>query len=272
MTRIGFIGAGKMAEALIKSIVEIKEEEYDIIASDISETRLEIVGAIGKVKTTKDNSNVISDSDIIFIAVKPQNIREVLNELAETEKLVISIAAGISIDILESYLLKARVIRIMPNIPCLVGEMAGGFALGTKATKKDREILENILKNAGRIHLLSEKQLDAVTALSGSGPAFISYIINAMVEGAVIQGLPSDIASKLTIQTILGTGKLLRDTTITPKGLISMVSSPGGTTEAGLLIFEKSALKKIIERTIIAATEKSKELRDKVREKESNKV
>lgn len=258
--KVGFIGAGKMGEALIRSILNIKDMPVSIIASDISEERRELISKLEGVEATKDNRKVLENSDVIFIAVKPQNIHEVLDEIKDTNKLVISIAAGIPLRRLEAKLTKARVIRIMPNTPCLVGEMAGGFALGTRATKADAKMLMRLLEKSGKIFQLEERHLDTVTALSGSGPAFIAYIIKAMAEGAVKQGLPRDVAEHLAVQTALGTGKLLRDMNLSPEALITMVSSPSGTTVAGRQILENSDVKDVLEKTIAAATERSREL------------
>jgi pyrroline-5-carboxylate reductase len=260
MLKIGFIGAGIMAEALIKSILLTKEMNVYIIASDILKERREKVSKLDKVESTTDNYKVVNASDVIFIAVKPQKIDEILDEIKDTDKLIISIAAGVPISRLEKKLLKARVIRIMPNTPCLVSEMAGGFSLGKRATKKDGELLVDLLKNAGKIFQLDELYLDVVTALSGSGPAFIAYLVKSMVDGAIKQGLPPEIAKDLAIQTTFGTGKLLRDMDLSFEDLIFMVSSPGGTTIAGIQILESSDVKNVIEKTIAVATARGREL------------
>jgi pyrroline-5-carboxylate reductase len=258
--RVGFIGAGKMGEALIRSMLGLDDLQVSVIASDVSAERRELIGRLDGVEATESNLRVVDESDVVFVAVKPQNIDEVLDEIRDTDKLVISIAAGILLRRLEGKLTKARVIRVMPNIPCLVGEMAGGFSLGTRATDEDAEMLMALLKNAGRIFRLDEKHLDTVTALSGSGPAFIAYIIEAMADGAVKQGLPSDVAEQLAVQTALGTGKLLRDMKLTPEELISIVSSPGGTTVAGRQVLEESDVKDVIEKTITKAITRGREL------------
>ncbi|MEW5936392.1 MAG: pyrroline-5-carboxylate reductase [Candidatus Thermoplasmatota archaeon] len=259
MLTVGFIGAGKMAEALIRAILTL-DEEIKIIASDVVEDRRRLMGTIERVEATDNNRRVAAEADIIFLAVKPQTMDAILEEIQDTEKLVVSIAAGIGIGRMEAKLTRARVIRIMPNTPCLVGEMAGGFALGSRATQNDAEQVLRLLRNAGRIYQLDERHLDAVTALSGSGPAFIAYIIKAMAAGAVRQGLPQDVALKLAVQTALGTGKLLREMNLSPDALIAMVSSPGGTTVAGRGVLESSDVKAVLEQTIAAATERGREL------------
>ncbi len=258
--KVGFIGAGKMAEALIRAMVNIENTDVSVIASDVMQDRRTLMDSIEGVRATDDNKEVVSGSDVIFIAVKPQIIDVIFEEMGETEKLVISIAAGISISLLETGLPKARVIRIMPNTPCLVGEMAGGFALGSQATEEDAQLLLKLVSNAGKIFQLDEGLMDAVTGLSGSGPAYVAYIIRAMADGGVKQGLPEDIALKLAVQTVMGTGKLLRDMDLDPDTLITMVSSPGGTTVAGRSVLENSDVKEVLEKTIKAATERGKEL------------
>ena len=258
--KVGFIGAGKMGEALIRSMLGIEDLQISVLASDVSAERRKLISKLVGVEATESNLRVVDESDVVFVAVKPQNIDEVLDEIRDTDKLVVSIAAGIPLRRLEAKLTKARVIRVMPNAPCLVGEMAGGFSLGVRATDEDADTLRALLKNAGIIFRLDEKHLDAVTALSGSGPAFIAYIIKSMADGAVKQGLPEDVAEQLAVQTALGTGKLLRDMKLSPEELISIVSSPGGTTVAGRQVLEESDVKDIIEKTITKAITRGREL------------
>ncbi len=234
MLKVGFIGAGKMAEALIRAMATTEDVDLSIIASDIMEDRLALMDTIEGVTATPHNKEVVANSDVIFIAVKPQMIDDILEEMKEFEKLVVSIAAGIGLEQLESGLPRARVIRIMPNTPCLVGEMAGGFALGSRASEEDAQLLLRLTSNAGRIYQLDENLMDAVTALSGSGPAFVAYIVKAMADAGAMQGLPEDVALELAVQTVMGTGKLLRDMKLDPDTLITMVSSPGGSAYRNL--------------------------------------
>ncbi len=256
---IGFIGAGKMAEALISAILKSKLSK-SMIASDVDGKRLEYIKTKHKINITKNNKEVIHSSDIVVLAVKPQIINSVLEEIKETNKLIVSIAAGITIKHLESKLKKARVIRVMPNTPCLVGEMAAGFSKGTKAKQEDVLIVEEILNSSGKAFYLNEDMLDAVTALSGSGPAFIARLLEWMIEGAKKEGLKEDVAQELAYQTAIGTGRLLQEKGITPKELVDMVSSPNGTTVAGRDVLENSDVKEILMKTIEAAAKRSKEL------------
>jgi pyrroline-5-carboxylate reductase len=261
MTAIGFVGAGKMAEALIKAILKAKITK-NIIASDVSAKRLSYIKKNLKIKATKSNKEVANKSDVVILAVKPQNMGSVLDELkdAAKNKLIVSIAAGVKIKKIEDKLNKSRVIRVMPNTPCLVGEMAAGFAVGKNAKDKDIKLVANILNSAGKAFVVCESMLDAVTGLSGSGPAFMAYILEGMIEAGAKQGLSKDVASELAMQTMRGTGKLLQETGLSPKELIDMVSSPGGTTVAGRSVLEKSDVKKVIGKTIEAAVKRSREL------------
>jgi len=251
--KIGFIGAGKMAEALIRAVLKSNSNE-DIIASDVNENRLKYIEKEIKIKTTKNNKEVVENSDIVFLAVKPQNMEEVLDEIENIVKnqLIVSIAAGIDLNYLESRLKDKRIIRIMPNTPCLVGEMAAALSPGKNAKDEDTKIIEEVLNSAGNALVLKEDMLDSVTALSGSGPAFIAYLLDAMIEGAVKQGLSKDAARELAFQTALGTGKLMKEQGLTPKELIDIVSSPNGTTAAGMEILKKSDVKDILMKTIEA--------------------
>jgi pyrroline-5-carboxylate reductase len=257
--KIGFIGAGKMAEALITAILNSKITK-EIITSDINTNRLNYLKKELKIKTTNDNKEILN-SDIIFLAVKPQVMDNVLEEIEDTDKLVVSIAAGITIGHLESKLKNARVIRVMPNTPCLVGEMAAGFSLGKKVKDDDVKLIEELLNSAGKAYLLNEKLLDGVTGLSGSGPAFVAYLLEGMIEAGVKEGLNKDIATELALQTFKGTAKLLQETGISPLELIDMVSSPGGTTVEGMSVLKKSDVKSVLRETIKAAAKRSKELK-----------
>ena len=263
MLRIGFIGAGKMAEALIKAVIDSKiTHSKNIYASDKNKERLEYIKKETKINVFNDNKKIINNSDIVFLAVKPQNMDEVLDEIKDIVKnqLIVSIAAGITLKRLESKLKNRRIIRVMPNTPCLVGEMAAGFSLGKNCNDKDAKIIEEILNSAGKAFLIKEELLDAVTGLSGSGPAFIAYLLEGMIEGGVKSGLNRDIATELALQTAKGTAKLLQETGMTTQELIKAVSSPGGTTIAGREILESSDVKEILIKTIEKAAKRSKEL------------
>jgi|SRR3989344_5211029 len=259
---ISFIGTGKMAAALISAIYNNKLAK-EITASDHYEENLrKIKSKFKNIKTTANNKEAARNSDIIFICVKPQDIDVVLNEIKNEirSQLVISIAAGIKIKYIESILGKRRIIRVMPNINCLVGEMAAGFSAGEYATKEDIKDVEKLLNCAGISFLMKEEMLDIVTAISASGAGFFVYFIDAIAQEAIKNGMPKDVAYKMVEKTALGTGKLLSESNITTTELMSMIKSKKGTTEAGLKILEKNKTNKIIEKTINAAIKRSREL------------
>lgn len=260
--RLAFIGTGKMANALISCIYN-KKIAKSIIASDKNEENLEKIKKQFYIKTTIDNKETIKNSNIVFICVKPQDIDDVLDEIKDIlkEQLVVSIAAGIKLKHLESKLKNKRVIRVMPNINCLVGEMAAGLSAGKHATKEDMNNVLKVLNSAGIAFFMKEKLLDTVTALSGSGPAFFAYFIKAFESAGIKNGLPRDMAFKLAAQTAFGTGKLLIEKNIPPDELIGMVASKKGTTIAGLKVLKDYKVKDILIKTINAAVRRSKELR-----------
>jgi len=261
MYKIGFIGAGNMAFALAKAIKNAKLAS-SIIASDVNDERLDFVKKELNIEVTKNNAEVLNKSYIVFLAVKPQVMDAVLDEIKNKikDQLIISIAAGIKLKKLELKLRNAKVIRVMPNTPCLVGEMAAGFSAGKNVTDKEIKIIEEVLNSAGKAFYLKEELLDAVTGLSGSGPAFVARLIEAFLEGGQKQGLNKDVAYELTLQTFKGTAALLQESGLTPDELVKVVSSPGGTTVAGRELLEKSDYKKILHETIARATKRSKEL------------
>ena len=262
MKDIAFIGTGKMATALISAIYK-NNLAKSITASDRNEDNLnKIKSKFSQIKTTKDNKEAVKNSEIIFICVKPQDIDIVLNEIKAEIKgqLVISIAAGIKIGHIESILGEKRVIRVMPNINCLVGEMAAGFSAGKYATKEDIKTVEKLLDCSGISFLIKEDLIDAVSSISGAGPAFFAYFIDAMAKAGIKNGVEKEIAYKLAAKTALGTGRLLLEKNLAPDEVISMVASKKGVTLAGLAVLEKNKTKKILEKTINAAIKRSKEL------------
>ena len=255
---ISFIGTGKMAAALISCIYKNNE----IIASDHKEENLARIKSQFKIKTTTDNKEAVRNSDIIFICVKPQDIDFVLHETKNEIKnqLVVSIAAGIKIKHIESILGKKRIIRIMPNINCLVGEMAAGLCAGKYATRDDIKTVSEILNSAGISFLIKEDLMDALSAVSGAGPAFFAYFIQAIADAGVKKGLSKELSYKLAAKTALGTGKLLIEKNLGPENLIKMVASKRGVTLAGLKVLNKHKVKKILEKTFNAAYKRSREL------------
>ncbi len=263
--KIGFIGGGKMGEALINGILRAGLSSSDkIMVSDVDKKRLQILEKEAGIKTTQDNKKITSDSDIIILAVKPNMMGSVLDELNSeitSKHLIISIAAGIPLSFIESSLNKGcRAIRVMPNTPCLVGETAAGYALGKKATRNDGKLVGQILDAVGKSFLLEEKYLDAVTGLSGSGPAFIYVVIEALADGGVKMGLPRDVAITLAAQTAFGAAKMVLESGTHIGQLRDSVTSPGGTTIEGLHALEKGGIRNALIDAVETATKKSKSL------------
>jgi len=259
---ISFIGTGKMAAALISCIYK-NNLAKSIITSDHKEENLRKIKSKFRIKTTKNNTEAVRNSDIVFICVKPQDIDAVLNEIKNDVKnqLIVSIAAGIKIKYIESVLGKKRIMRVMPNINCLVGEMAAGFSAGRYATKEDIKEVEKLLNSAGIAYFVKEELLDAVTAVGGgSAPAFFAYFIEAVAKEGIKNGLPEQIAYGLAAKAALGTGKFILEKKISPEEIIRMVASKKGTTVAGLKALKKHKVNKMIGKTIDAAIKRSKEL------------
>jgi pyrroline-5-carboxylate reductase len=262
---IGFLGAGKMATALAKGFVRAElTTPKEIIASDpYPLARKSFTGEIGS-KTTASNCDVAKTARVLILATKPDQVATALAEISGAftkNHLLISIAAGVTISKLESLLTAgARVIRVMPNTPALVGEGASAFALGKNASVSDAELAKRLLSAVGVALQVKESLLDAVTGLSGSGPAYVYQFIEALSDGGVAAGLPRDIATKLAAQTVLGAAKMVLETGQHPGALKDQVTSPGGTTIEGLHALEKGKLRATVMSAVRAATEKSKKL------------
>jgi pyrroline-5-carboxylate reductase len=264
-SNIGFLGAGKMATALARGFVRAEIAfPREIIASARSAATRKSFGAETDAKVTASNADVLKFANIIFLGVKPVQVAEVLTEQSEnftSQHLLISIAAGVTLAKLEAALpAGVRVIRVMPNTPALVGEGASAFALGKNATAADGELARKLLSAVGVALPVKENLLDAVTGLSGSGPAYVYQFIEALSDGGVASGLPRDIATKLAAQTVLGAAKMVLETGQHPGALKDQVTSPGGTTIEGLHALEKGKLRATVISAVRAATEKSKKL------------
>jgi pyrroline-5-carboxylate reductase len=257
---IGFIGGGNMAEALIKGIV--RSGMKDIMVSEPREERRSYLEKQYNVRTSPDNKEVVGNCNIIILAVKPQHMDNVtagICALISPDKLIVSIAAGITLSYLTSRLKTSNIIRVMPNTPALVQEGMSVLSLCECIPDKDMTIIRDIFMSVGQVLVLPEKYMDAVTAVSGSGPGFIAYFAECMIESGVRSGLNMDNASQLVIQTLIGTAKLL-ETGMPPDKLREMVTSPGGTTAAGLKVFEEKGMKDTIAAVVQAAVRRSKEL------------
>jgi pyrroline-5-carboxylate reductase len=249
-----------MGFALAKAI-SVRFSDLQIFVCDLRKERIALFEReLPRVRALSNPEQVAEAAEVIFVAVKPQDIQPVLEAIRDTDRLVISIAAGVPIRRLEGTLSSARVVRVMPNTPCLVGAMAAGYAFGSRIQPQDRDVVKQLLGAAGYAAEVVEGQLDAVTGLSGSGPAFVARLIEAFIEAGRGLGLDEEVARDLSVQTFLGTAKLLAETGMEPQTLVDMVSSPKGTTVAGRQVLESSGFSGVIERTIQAAAERSKEL------------
>lgn len=263
--RIGFIGGGQMARALARGFVIAKVvQAAHLIASDpIAEARAAFEKETGG-RATGDSGRVIEASDVVFLAVKPQAMAEVLAAIAPkltSKHLIVSIAAGVSLAKLAQGLgAERRIVRVMPNTPCLVGQSASGYALGSAASEVDGEQVARLMGAVGVAARVSEPLLDAVTGLSGSGPAYIYQVIEALSDGGVKAGLPRDIATRLAAQTVLGAAQMVLSTGQHTGELKDMVTSPGGTTIAGLAVLERSGVRGAFIDAVVAATERAREL------------
>lgn len=257
-----------MAEAILAGLLKSKTATpSNIILSDPSEKRLLHLKKNYKAKTTKSNIEAVNSATIILLAVKPQVMPDVLEEIKgsiTSGHLVISIAAGIKISFIKSFLGKnSKVIRVMPNTPALVGMGISAIASDKRVLSSDLSKAQIILNAVGKTVLLDERYLDAVTGLSGSGPAYFFLIIEALIEAGVAAGLSRAVSKELVIETAKGAVCLLQETGKSPAELREMVTSPGGTTVAGLKVLEEGALRSTIIKAVEAATARSKELSGK---------
>jgi pyrroline-5-carboxylate reductase len=254
-----------MATALAKGFIRAGlVTPKNLIASDPIQNARSAFTRETSAKATASNSEVAEFADVLILAVKPDQTGAVLAEVHEhfTDKhLLISIAAGVPLAKLESSLgPTARLIRVMPNTPALIGASASGFALGKAALPQDGELAQRLFSAVGMAFQVKESLLDAVTGLSGSGPAYVYLFIEGLSDGGVASGLPRDIATQLAAQTVLGSARMVLETGLHPGALKDMVTSPGGTTIEGLHELEKGKLRGTVISAVRAATDKSKKL------------
>ena len=257
---IGFIGGGNMAEALIKGMKA--HGMKDILVSEPIGVRRKYIEDTYGVTTTTSNRTVVSSCSSIVLAVKPQQIDSVLDEisdLVDDEKTVVSIAAGITLNYLQLKLKTKRLVRAMPNTPAMVQEGMTVMSLCECFTNRDLAIVREMFMAVGKVLILPEHYMDAVTALSGSGPAFFALFVEAMEEAGIAMGLTDNNASELAVQTLIGTARFLEDG-IPPSKLREMVTSPGGTTAAGLMVFKEKNLNGIVTEALLAARKRASEL------------
>jgi pyrroline-5-carboxylate reductase len=266
MKKVGFIGAGNMAGALIKGLIKAKlYTPQEILVSDALPAQLRKVKRLYQVEGTQENQTVVRVARTIVLAVKPQIIDQVLSDIRRTvtkSKLFISIAAGVPLKRLEKGLGgDARVIRVMPNTPALLGKSMTVVVRGKKAKAVDEKLALTFFRGVGdALAVQDEKLLDPVTGLSGSGPAYVYLFAEALIAGGVKKGLSPAVAERLTFQTLEGAVAMLKETKQSPKELREMVTSPGGTTLAGLTCLEQGQFFQTVRAAVGAATRRSREL------------
>jgi pyrroline-5-carboxylate reductase len=263
--RVGFVGGGNMAEALIRGLLGTNLVPADLLAAtDVRAERTAQLIRQFAITAHGDNARLVREADVVILAVKPQIMATVLAEVAPAvtaRHLLVSIAAGVSTATIRAALGKdARIIRVMPNTPALVLQGATAIARGQGLTAEDLGVAEEIFGAVGRVVVLDESLMDAVTGLSGSGPGYVALVVEALADGGVKMGLDRATAMTLATQTVLGAAQLLAETGMHPGALKDMVSSPGGTTIAGVSALEEGGLRHTLIRAVERATLRSREL------------
>ncbi|MCG9969547.1 pyrroline-5-carboxylate reductase [Pelotomaculum terephthalicicum JT] len=265
--RIGCLGGGAMGEALVAGMLrEGLVDASEIYVSDIEHRRLEYLNKKWGVNTASDNIAVVKAADIIILAVKPQVIIPLLKEIVPAvrkEHTFISIAAGVAIEQIQScFAGRIPVVRAIPNTPCLVGEGATALSAGKYAGEENMRKAMAVFAAAGKAVVVPEALLDSVTGLSGSGPAYMYVIMEGFIDGAVRLGLPRDTARVLIAQTMLGAAKMVLETGEHPGKLKDMVTTPGGTTMAGLFALEEGGVRALMMKAVANATQRAREMSD----------
>ncbi len=264
--KLGIIGGGMMAEAIASRLLELGiYAPGDVLVSEPNADRQALWRDRYGVAVTADNTAIVSAAAVVLLAIKPQILPLVsaaLDGVAMPDggQAIVSILAGTPLKALEAAFPDRAVIRVMPNTPATVGAGISALAWGTRVNESDREAARRILGAVGEVVEVSETQLDAVTGLSGSGPGYVALIVEALTDGGVAVGLARPIAAKLAVQTVLGTGQLLAETGIHPAELKDRVTSPGGTTIAGIATLEAAGLRSALIAAVQAATARSREL------------
>lgn len=262
--KIGFIGGGNMAEALIKGLLAGGFPVDRVIASEPSEMRRDHLQEEYGIELTVDNVELMEKCEIVVLSIKPQIADEVLEEISgsySNDKLLVSILAGVSCHQIEKHLAGSpRVVRVMPNTPALVSEGASAICRGHNSTKEDLQLVKQLFETVGKVQVIDERQMDAATGLSGSGPAYIYTVIEALADGGVREGLRRDVAHALAVQTVVGAALMVRETGEHPAILRDRVCSPGGTAITGVSTLEKKGLRTTLMEAVSAASNRSREL------------
>ncbi|MBP7929203.1 MAG: pyrroline-5-carboxylate reductase [Acidimicrobiia bacterium] len=264
MNHIAIVGGGQMGEALLVGLAKKDDNSLSVVETSDGRRRylterfdgISVYGRLSELPELDNNSYVY------LLAVKPHLLLTAIEALPERGRgcLVISVAAGVRTEAIESMLPDARVVRVMPNTPALVGAGASAISGGASATQDDVDLTERLMRVVGSAHVVPENQLDAVTGLSGSGPAYVFLFAEALIEGAVFEGLPRDVATQLAAQTLLGAARMLAESGSSPADLRAAVTSPGGTTARGLAELEKGAVRASVAGAVSAAAERSRQL------------
>ncbi len=265
MNRIGFIGAGQMAKSLAVGIATSSSDDVQILIADPSDAACESfqidVGARAKVTRLATNQELVLQSDLVFLAIKPQFLRSAISNVDfGSEPLVVSVLPGFQIFQLERMLGMGRIIRVMPNTPCLIGKGASAVSAGKNVEPTDVERVVGFLQSVGTVVQVEEGMLDSVTGLSGSGPAYVLTFIESLIDGAVLTGMPRSVARELALQTVIGAAVMMEQTGEHPAVLRDRVTSPGGTTIAALKVLEETSFRDAVISAVLAATERSREL------------
>lgn len=262
--RIGFIGGGAIAEALIKGLLHTQMVQPEqVVAADINAGRRELLAERYQIGVTADTGEVAKAVDVLFLTIKPQIIHQVLDSVAPVvakSTIVISVAAGVPISLLQGKLPGVPIVRVMPNTPVAVGEGMSAYSLGKYAGPAVGQLAEAIFSSVGKAVEVEEDTMDAVTGLSGSGPAYVFMMIDALADAGVRVGFSRRVALLLAAQTLHGAAKMVLETGEHPAQLRDMVTSPGGTSITGIHMLEQSGVRAALIDAVVAATERSKEM------------
>ncbi|KOA19077.1 pyrroline-5-carboxylate reductase [Clostridium homopropionicum DSM 5847] len=264
--KIGFIGCGNMASAMIKGIVKSNLiEGKNIIAGDPDKAKLEKIKEETNILIGKNNIDVVKNSDILFLSVKPNKYKDVISEIKESineNTIIVTIAAGITIENSESFLgsKERKIVRVMPNTPALVGEGMSALCPNKNVTNEELEEIKKIFKCFSKVEVIEEVHMDTVTALTGSSPAYVFMFIEALADGAVLKGLPRDKAYKMAAQAVYGSAKMVLETGKHPGSLKDDVCSPGGTTIEAVFVLEKGGMRAAVIEAMEKCVDKAKNM------------
>jgi pyrroline-5-carboxylate reductase len=264
-SNIGLIGCGEMGSALARGMIKAGDiAPSSLYLFDLNKERQDRLAAELNSNAAKTLESMIPLCRFIFVAVKPQDAGVLLSSIKSfviAEQIIISIAAGITINYIESCLpAGVKIIRLMPNTPCLIGEGAVVISTGEAVTDDERKEVERLLKPLGLIIRFPESLMDAATGLSGTGPAYVYLFIETMIDAGVSVGIRRDVASKLVIQNVIGAARMLEENVHHPAEMRNIVTSPAGTTSSALLVLEESGFRSCLIKAVMAATKRSKEL------------